>query len=370
MKRILSISGMFAFCFFSSVSLGQNFESLIINGFNLSVDGSFNYNFWIPDESYNMEYQTEGFQNFKIDNQLTHGIPLLPELRFTWETNFNANNQVELLKAHNDITTLETAYNRLMFLAGFGKRFGVKNGFGFDPRRSNSVFELSYSKETFFISVSPNSGTLYFAPFNSTSLQTFNKGSSLSMFTKFEELKGTFNTDGFVLLPTLLSTLFGADMDLTELSGADTRIGGFYAEFYKPYSVTQVISAGTSSGNREYIYNAQFKSYGLVEEYTFLGETSSFSMQFNLGLAEINLQENLLLKESESPLFFYYKHRMNIKFYIPLLENRMFLNLGGSFDWSFMWGADYSEESEIFETKSFINSDMIFKVNGSLNINL
>jgi hypothetical protein len=348
----------------------QSFSDLITNGVNLFTEGSFNYNFWMPDESYRLDYQTEGFQNIKIDTRFTHAIPILPELRFTWETNFNARNQDELLQVHNQATSLETSYNRLMFLAGFGKRFARKTGRGFDPRRSNSIFDLSYSKETFYISVSPNSGTLYFAPYNSTSLQTFFEGSELSMFTKFEEIKGTFNTDGFAILPAFFSALFGGNAEVMELSGADTRLGGFYAQFFKPYNITQVISYGSSSGNRDYIYNARFQSYGLVEEYSFMGDYASFKIQMNLGLAQINLQEKLLLEESESPLFFYYKHSMNLQIHIPIWQSRLLLNLGGAYDWSFMWGGQYSAESELIETKSFINSDMIFKANGSIIINI
>lgn len=354
----------------TSIAFTQNLTELISKGVSIHSEASYNYNFWMPDESYNLNYYTEGLQNFKIDTRVNFSFPILPELRFTWETNFNSQIQDELLKAHSQSTALERSYNKLMFVAGFGKRFSSLTGKSFDPRISNSSFDLSYSKETFLISVEPSYGNLYFAPYTSSSLQLFQEGQELSMFTKFEEIKGTFATDGTAILPALFSALFGGDTNVMEFDGADTRLGGYYAQFYKPYSVTQILSVGSTSGNRDYIYNAFFRSYGLVEEYSFMGEYASFTMQLNLGIAEIDLQKGFALEDTESPLFFYYKHSTALNFHIPIMEKGIYLNLGGAFDWSFMWGGNYNAETELIETKSFINSDMIFKVFGSLTVNL
>ena len=347
--------------------LYSQYENLLSDNFNLFTELSYNFNFWSPDESTNLEYYTEGLQNLKLNAVLTHNIPLLPEIKFNWETNFNNQHQDELLATHNNSSSIENTYNKIMFVAGFGKHM-LNNKF--NPWISNNKFELSYTKETFFISVSPTEDNLEFASFNTSRITAFNQGERLSMFTKFEEVKATFNTNGHAVLPMLFTALFGGDIDeILELDGVDTRLGGYYSQFFKPYSVTQVSTLGNVSGNTDYIYNALFKSYGLVEQYTVPSEHFFFNMQLNLGLAEIELQQGNLLEDSSSPLFFYYKSLIEMGFHIPFAGNKGAFNLGGSFDWSFMWGGKYSDESEKIETTSFINNDMLFKAYGSLSYN-
>ena len=362
--RFLSLFALFASPF---VSFSQ-FEYLIEDKFNLFGQASFNYNFWQPDESTNLEYYTEGLQNLKLEAQLTTGLSFLPELKAKWETNFKANHQEELLEAHSSASGIENAYNKLVFIAGFGKRILPGE---FNPWISNSVFDLSYTKETFFISVSPTESNMRFAPFERSTTIPFSQGENLSMFTKFEEIRGTFKTGGIAIFPMLLTTLFGGDVeDIMDMDGFETRLGGYYSTFFKPYSTTQVVSAGNVSGGTNVIYNASFKSYGIVEEYTIPGEIFFLRMQFNLGVAVIELQKNSFLEDSSAPLFFHYRSLLEMGFHIPLAKNNLMLNLGGSFDWQFMFGGQYSDETENIETTSLINNDMIFKISGALSFNL
>ena len=350
---------------FSTKSYSQDYAYLISNGFNLYAEGNFEFNWWSPDKSFMLDYHTEGFRTLKFEAGLDHKFGFLPKLNFSWETNFGAREQEELLRVQHSETKLETAYKKFKLIAGFGKKLEDYNIWS-----SNSSFDISYSKETFFIQVSPATNNFYYAPYNSSSIIPFATDDTLSMFTKFEEIDFTFATGGFVILPALISTLFGGEIDeISEIAGLDTRLGGFYATFQKPYTVSQVAGYGTVSGNADYIYNTKFSVWGIVESYNFYGENVHFKMQLNLGLASIKLQNDFLLEESNSPAFFYYKHAMELGLHYSL-GKRIFWSFGGNFDWSFMFGGNYNEETENIETSSFINSDMIFKVQTSLKINL
>jgi len=346
-------------------SYSQDYKALMLDGFNLYAEGNLEYNWWSPDKSYMLDYYIEGFRTLKLETGIDHEIMFLPKLNLSWETNFGALEQEELLQVQHTETGLETAYKKFKLIAGFGETLA-----DFNLWKSNSYFDISYSKETFFIQVSPASDNFYYAPYNSSNVIPFRRGDTLSMFTKFEEIDITFSSGGIAVLPFLFSSLFGGDVEeIMELDGIDTRLGGFYATFQKPYTVSQVSGYGSVSGDADYIYNTRFSAWGLVETYSFYSDFSHFTMKMNLGLARIKLQNDFLLEESNSPAFFYYKHAMELGFHIPF-GNRVFLNFGGNFDWSFMWGGNYNSEKENIETSSFINSDMIFKIEASLKINI
>ncbi len=344
----------------------QNFENLIDKGFNFMLNSEYVYNKWEPNESYCLNYYTEGIQYYKFEAKLSHDLEVLPELKFSWETNFNAKNQDELLRVHNSISPLENAYNKIMFVAGFGK-----SDDDFNPYRSNSIFDLSYSKETFFISVTPTTDYLYYAPFNSSGDVSLSEGENLDMFTKFEEIQGTFRTGGFAVLPFLISSFCGGDViEIMSVKGMDTRLGVYYATFQKPFMVNQVYSSGYTSGDYNYIYNARFNSYGLVEKYGYYGKVFLLDMQLNFGLAQIKLRNDSRLEDSESPLFFHCKMRTNMGFHIPIANAKVNLSLLGSLDWSFMYGGTYNSETQHIESKSYLNDDTIFKVYAALTVNL
>lgn len=363
MKKIILLFAILAISVTNSFS--QRYDILLLDGFNLSAKGNLDYNWWMPDESYKLDYYTEGFQSLKFEVALEHDIPFLPTLKVDWETNFGAQMQDELFKAHNHETVLETVYDKIKVVGGFGETLSELGLW-----KSNNLVDISYSKETFFIEVSPSYTDLWYAPYNSNDIIKFEAGEKLSMFTKFEEIDLTFSTGGFAVLPMLMTTLFGGDIEeVMDLEGFDTRLGLFYATFQKPYSVTQVASYGTVSGNRNYIYNTKFQTYGIIESYSISSDYVHFLMKMNLGMSRIKLQNDYLFEDSESPYFFYYKHAMELGLHLPI-GNRIYLSAAGSFDWSFLFGGTYDSETENYETSSFLNSDMLFKVFASLRINI
>jgi len=364
MKKLLVICG---FLVLLSPLKSQNFSSLIEDGFNLGLEASYEYNYWMPDESYNLDYYTEGLKVYRFKGHLHHGIKLLPDLRFEWETNMNSAIQNELFMVHNSATSLEAGYNKIIGVIGFGKRYIDSERF--DPRLTNNFFELKYIKETFLIDVSPSYGNLRFVEYLTGRSRNFNEGQSLSQFTKFEEVRATFFTDGFAILPSIINGLFGGQSEALDLTGTDTRFGAFYATFQKPYSTTQILTSGTTSGDLYSIYNAKFDTYGLYEEYNFMGDHFFLKMGLNFGLSFIHLTANEELTDSDNPLFFYYANHVEMGFDIPL-GRRMNMHLTGDFDWSWMLGGDYNEETEAMETQSFINSDMLFKIRANIMLNL
>lgn len=357
--------------FLSVLFLGPSFvysqEDLddLYNGFNWMIKSDVVYNHWIPSTSYSLDYYTEGIQYYRFESVITHDLSFLPDIKFAWETNFNKSNQVELLEEHSSASGLEDAYNKIMLIAGFGKHTGL-----FNPWRTNSFFDLSYSKETFYIKVRPNEDEIYYAPFSQDEPKRLLTGNDLGMFTKFQEIQGTFNTEGIAILPAIMGALFGGGTDIMTFDGLDTRLGLYFATFHKPFMMNQIATYGWLSGDQRTLYDARFNAFGLVEKWGYYGKYFIFDMQNNLGIAFINLREDETLSDSQDPVYFHYKLATSLGFHLPLWNSRVNFSAMGSFLWSFMWGGVYSNETEVIETQSFLNGDMIFKINGSLTINI
>jgi hypothetical protein len=334
----------------------------------LSLRADFVWNGWLPNEAAALDYYTEGIQYLRFEGRFTHEIPFVPELFFQYETNFLPDShQEELLAVHNSASAIESVYSKIKLAAGFGKRLEF-----FSPNRSNSFFDISYTKETFYIQVSANAGGLAYAPFGPGQPVALGRGEPLGMFTKFEEINGTFRTEGKAILPMIYSLLFMEEtQDIFELgSGWETRFGGYYAAFQKPYMVSQAASEGDVSGNAEYIYNAQFNSVGIVERYGFLAEWFEFAFQHNLGVAWVSLRANEALRDTASLLFFHYKAAPLVAVHIPLASSRIEFTATASVEWGFIWGGQFNISSLKFDTTGFFNDDLIFKVSASAAVRI
>lgn len=364
MKRFIVFIALLQFALVLKAQ--PDWATLMDDGFNLCLNASGKYDYWIPDKAASLKYYTEGFQAFKVEAILSHTIDFLPVFKWKWETNFgNSTNQKSLLKAHNTHTKLESVYNRMHFAIGLGKK--IDNWHPFLPR---TTFELSYTKETFLVQVTPIRN-LYYWDFNDRNPEAFNRGQRATMFTKFEAIRGTFNTNGVSILPTIITMLFSAGQaEVLELGDkVETRFGLFYSQFQKPYTITQVVSGGNVSGNENTIYNARFRSYGLTETWNAYWNYFFMNVIIDFGISTIHLNNSLKLKDSGSPLFFYYKNLIGMGFFIPF-GNRVQLNISGDFDWSWMFGGTYNAETEKMEANSFLNADIFFKGNAALVINI
>lgn len=364
MKKVPLRFCLWLFVLLTTKVYSQDFDDLY-NGFNWMIKSDIVYNHWIPTKSYSLDYYTEGIQYYRFESVITHDLSFLPDLKFSWETNFNKSNQVELLQEHSSESAIEDAYNKIMFIAGFGRQVGV-----FNPWRTNSFFDLSYSKETFYISVRPNEENIYYAPFEQNEPVRLLTGADLGMFTKFQEIQGTFNTNGVAILPAFMGALFGGSTEVMTFDGLDTRLGLYFATFHKPFMMNQIATYGYLSGDERTLYDARFNAVGMVEKWGYYGKYFLFDMQNNLGIAFINLREDESLSDSQDPVYFHYKLATNLGFHLPLWNSRVNFSAMGTFLWSFMWGGVYSSETEVIETQSFLNGDMIFKINGSITLNI
>lgn len=323
------------------------------------LDGGAEYNAWIPYKSSYLDYTIQGIVVGYLDAALFPGIRFLPSLSFHYETNFNTPNQKELMAAQQAGTDLEQAYNKMRFIGSF-----------FQNSEGRNTLEVEYTKETFFISVTPNVPNLYYAPYNSEGKIQFSEGDEISQFTKFQEINATFDTYGVEILIGLMNALTtGEDMEIRDLSDIfDTRLGLFYAEFYKPYETSMVVGgSGTTTGETNTIYNARFRTVGLIEKIqTRPSGMLVFSYLPRFGISFINLQKGVELQDAETPLFFYYGHEFELG--LRLGSDNFAGKIAASVDFSFMYGGELKTNSETnnaqIDTKSFINNDVLIKVYG------
>ena len=248
----------------------------------------------------------------------------------------------------------------------FGKRLSH-----FHPNRSNSFLDISYTRESFFIQVSPTRQGLFYMPYESENIIPLQSGDVLSMFTVFEEINGTFQTPNIAILPTIYSLLFMGDIQevFTFSDKWETRLGAYYATFQKPYMISQTTTEGVT-GDKDFIYNARFNAVGIVERYGFFIDWFEFTFQHNLGIARVKIQENEELKDSESHFFFHYKMVPTFSFQLPMAKQRIVFSAAGSFDWGFIWGGKYDIYTLKFDTTGFFNDDFIFKFLASVTIRL
>jgi len=361
-----------AIILFSEKAYANDFSDLFNNAplfpHCLSLKADFVWNGWLPNKASSLDYYTEGIQYFRFEGRFTHAIPFVPEVFFQYETNFlPESSQQELLAVHDSVSAIENVYNKIKIVAGFGKRLD-----SFNPNRSNSFFDISYTKETFFIQVNPNVGGLFYAPYGSGQAVALNRGDTLSMFTKFEEINGTFKTPGIAILPTIYSLLFMDEtQDVIDFDDTwETRLGGYYATFQKPYMISQTETSGGVSGETNFIYNARFNAVGVVERYGYYNDWFEFSFQHNLGVAWVNLRESEVLRDTESLLFFHYKIAPTAAVHLPLLNKRINLSLSANLDWGFIWGGQFNFSSFKFDTSAFVNNDLIFKVSASIAVRI
>ena len=337
---------------------------LIGENAGLFLSAGFEYNGWIPYMSDYLNYTTEGFKILYVNGGLNHNVNWLPALQFKWETNFGAQHQDEILQVQNSKTQLEQGYDLFKGFLKFAEE---------DKDRDIYKFELRCTKETFYTAVSPTMSGLSYYGFNNPNPVNIDKNSVLSHYTKFQEIDALFFTDGWSIIPSLVNALLsGSGGDAIELSGVDTRLGGFFSTYHKPYMVQQLLTSGTVNGNENEIYNARFNTFGLIEQYRSNPENNFvFTYSPRFGLSFIKLNESTRLSDTESPLFFYYGHEFEMGFRIKFGE-KVKLNISGNADLSFMLGGniftnDSTKQAQI-ETKSFINSDFLFKIKALLEI--
>lgn len=328
-------------------------------GIFLRVNAGFEYNNWYPYKSDYLEYYIEGIKVGYLDVSLFPGWKLLPQLSFHYETNFNAKKQQELMQQNSRTTKIEQAYDKLRLLGGFFRNDEGKN-----------IMELEYTRETFFISVTPKISNLYYAPYNSDYVRSFNVGDNISQYVEFQEINLTFDTGGISILVGIISALTtGGQAQIYDFRGfMDTRLGIFYSFFHKPYEVDMVLGgSGYTTGDTYTIYNARFRTVGLIEKIqTYPTSWFIFAYIPRFGLSFIDLREGEALRDVSTPLFFYYGHEFQIGFRIG--GDNYAGKIVASVDFSFMYGGTMKNNEETgnaqIETRSFINNDVLVKIYG------
>ncbi|HNB10680.1 MAG TPA: hypothetical protein PK754_14090, partial [bacterium] len=160
----------------------------------LSLSSGFEYNTWSPYKADELRYTIEGFQIGYLRGEIDHNVPMLPNLNFSWETNFGGKKQNELMQAQNSTSKLEQGYEKLHTALEFGKK-KIYNDAG-QVINTMANWELTYTKETFYIAVSPKSSDLRYAAYYSDAVYNFPQGTKYSMFTKFQEIGLTAYTGG------------------------------------------------------------------------------------------------------------------------------------------------------------------------------
>jgi len=377
----------------------RDFEDLMDKGFNIMLKSEYNANFWIPTGAYNLQQITTGPSTLKLEGALTTSWEFLPVIRANWETNMISNSSKEMIMRYNTSTSrvvsflnkankLISGYNKFMFLTGFG----TNEDSDFNPFISNGLFDFQYSSETFVSQTTPKVFKMNYVPYEGSTSIPYYFNDTLTLCTKFEEFSGMFNMHGQIILPSLFFLMFNGEMLTMDDSSGETKLGLYYSTFQKPYTIAQTYSSGDLSGNRNDIYNSKFRAIGLVEEFTLSNSISYFSMRYNLGVSWIKLNKNLYLQDTSAPIFFDFKINAKYGLNIPLGTPNLLFGLFASADYGFVLGGDFSstnnsddyyydnnyyntnyyddtENKPIFEMKSFINGDLILKLNASLTLN-
>ncbi|HMW33422.1 MAG TPA: hypothetical protein PKA52_08555, partial [bacterium] len=330
-----------------------------------NFDGGFEYNTWSPHKTNELKYDIEGFRIGYVRGELVHDIPFIPDMKFNWETNFGAKHQEEILKAHNSMSKLEQGYEKMNAILSFfpeskikkegDEKVEMKNRDGSVRKYHN--FEISYTKETFYIGVTPATEGLNYAAYASGKTYGFPYGTSISQFTKFEEISATFYTDGKLYIFWIINAFFSAAADresafsdesrIFQFPEADSRIGVFYSTFQKPYSVNQVLTQGEVINSPNTIYNARFQAAGIIDEISSPAQSSLIARWTNrFGYSWINLRKKEDLEDTNSPGFFYFGTEAELGFRIHF--NKFSLNLSASGNFGFMQGLNVDTEAEQF----------------------
>lgn len=350
---------------------------------NVSVETGFEYNTWKPQKADELNYDIEGFQIGYAKGAIQHQIPFLPDLKFNWETNFGAKHQDEILRIHNTKSKVEQGYDKLNAILGFGSQTKrIKKGddevelkYDDGSTRTYYGFELSYTKETFYIGVTPATGGLNYAAYYSNRTYGFPEGTKVSQLTKFQEISATGYTNGQLFIFWIINVFFAASADqdskmddqsmIFKIPEADSRIGVFYATFQKPYSVSQVLTLGEISNAPNTIYNTRFRAVGIKDEISAPSRSSLIARWTNrFGFSWINLRKKESLDDTNSPGFFYFGSELELGFRLKI--KRLQLSLSASGDFGFMQGLNIDDEADQFYATSFINNDLLLKYKGSL----
>ena len=352
----------------------KEYSSFMDKGFVVKADASYSYSAWIPDKSYLLEYSTKGLPLVKLDTEITFKR-IFPTIRINWETAYfdirEARSPSKLFVEHERNDGLKSSYNKIKGIVGLGRIIG--NNFynqHYNPWRTNSNVSLYYTRETFSIDVTPTVSGLRYCDFDGTA-KGFPQDKTLHQYTKFEEMGVDINSNGKMILPAIFSLLFinsnsAMDFGITNL---DTTIGPYFSMWQKPYSITQIITDGKTSGKEKDIYSAKFTSFGAVEKWCYAGEYFYFNNKINWGFAIVQLTKNNGLRDNTSPIFMQFNIEPEVGTHLPLLNHHVILSCYASCNWGCMLGVTISsEEDKILAFSSFVNSDVILK--GSVAVTL
>ena len=345
----------------------KEYASFMDKGFVVKADASYSYNAWIPNKSYLLDYSTKGLPLAKFDTEITFKR-IFPTVRVSWETAYfdmnNIGNPRGLFIQHEKNDGLKSSYNKIKGIVGLGRILG--NNFynqHYNPWRTNSNVSLYYNRETFRIGVSPRVEGLRYCDFEGD-LIGFPPDKTIYQYTKFEEMGVDINSNGKMILPAIFSLLFinsNSSMDFG-ITNLDTTIGPYFSMWQKPYSVTQIISDGSSNGSEKDIYSARFTSFGAVEKWCYAGEYFYFNNKINWGFAIVQLTKSRILQDNTSPIFMQFNIEPEFGVHLPLLNHHCILSCYASGNWGCLLGVTISsDEDEILAFSSFINSDVILK---------
>ena len=331
----------------------------------INIRAGYEYLDWFPYKSDKLDYHIRKNQLGYFDISLFPGsftpvLGMMPNLCFHWETNFNGHTQSELMVERGSDSLADYAYNKLRSSIDL---FMCEE----DDRNPTGWVQVEYTVERFSCSVTPAVSSLNYQPFKGTP-RTFSQGQVITQYVDFHEISLTFNTMGYEVLIGIIGALTGGDSSVAkiiDLRGiADTRLGLFFAQFHKPYEIEQYTGTG-STGEENTIYNARFRTVGLVEKIKFK-PFRIFYMGYipRFGLTFVDLKEGTALRDPEAPLFFYYAHELEMGFNIG--TDRYAVRIIGSFDYTFMVGGDLTTNDDTgdlqVESSSFINDDILIKL--------
>lgn len=335
----------------------------ILNDKAFVFDVEAEYNYWMPNECYFLNYDIQGLPLLKVDAKAT--IDRLPEFCFQWETNLKKSTTNDILAEHNSSDGVKAFYNKFRFFLNLGEKIGQLSHY--NPWRNNRSWELSYIRETFRISVSPSLSNIYYMD-ETGNVSFLDKSDSLTMYTKFEEVAISHiwqeEAHGILILPALINIMFSRSSDANiGFSNLDTSFGAYFNTWQKPYSVTQIISAGEINGYSNVVYAARFFSVGLTEQLWYASKYFYFKNKMNMGIAWVKLTDSQKLSDSSSPVFMQFNIYPQMGLHLPIVDKHFYLNVFGSCDWGCMLGVTINSTSEsLFTFSGLINSDILCKV--------
>ena len=161
-----------------------------------------------------------------------------------------------------------------------------------------------------------------------------------------------------MILPAIFAMLFidsreKIDYGITNLYAT---IGPYFSKWQKPYSVSQIISGGNVSANKNTVYSTKFFSFGAVEKLCYAGEYFYFNNKINWGIASAKLTKSRVLVDSSSLLFMQFNIEPEVGFHFPMLNHHCVFSCYASGNWGCMFGITISDGNEsLFDFSSIIN---------------